>query len=381
MFKGAIKMAGKTKVLGMIFANMHDISVVELTKERTMGSVLFGGRYRMIDFPLSNMVNSGIGEVGVITKSNYQSLLDHLGSGREWDLARKQGGLHLLPPFGHVDSGMYRGRLEALYGVINFVKNSDAEYVLLSDCDVITNIDYTPIVEQHIKTGADITAVYAKSVISMEQAKNSTVFGINEEGRVTDVLIRPQISGDCDVSLNMFLIKKDFLQDIVLECASKSLYSFEKDVLQARVKEYVVMAYKHEGYYAKIDSIDTYYKANMAMLSTETRDKIFLEKRPIYTKIRDNAPAKYGIGASVKNSLIADGCIVEGTVENSILFRGVKVGKDAVIKNSIIMQNTVIGKKCDVNYVITDKSVEIQDFRNLTGSQYYPLYVGKGAKI
>ncbi len=374
-------MAGKNKVLGMIFANMHDVSVVELTKERTMGSILFGGRYRMIDFPLSNMVNSGVGEIGVITKSNYQSLLDHLGSGREWDLARKKGGLHLLPPFGHVDSGMYRGRLEALYGVINFVKNSDAEYVLLCDCDVVTNIDYAPIVEQHIKTGADITAVYAKSVITMDQAKNSTVFGINEEGRITDVLIRPQISGDCDVSLNMFLIKKTFLQDIVLECASKSLYSFEKDVLQARVREYNVMAYKHDGYYSKIDSIDTYYKANMAMLSTETRDKIFLEKRPIYTKISDNAPAKYGIGASVKNSLIADGCIVEGTVENSILFRGVKVGKDAVIKNSIIMQNTVIGKKCDVNYIITDKSVEIQDFRILTGSQYYPLYVGKGAKI
>ncbi len=179
----------------------------------------------------------------------------------------------------------------------------------------------------------------------------------------------------------MFLLKKEFLHDIVLECASKSLYSFEKDVLQARVKDYKIMAYKHDGYVAKIDSIDSYYKANMAMLDIETRNKVFLEKRPIYTKIRDNAPAKYGIGASVKNSLIADGCIVEGTVENSILFRGVKVGAGAVVKNSIIMQDTHIGKKCDINYIITDKQVDIQDFRLLTGSQYYPLYVGKGAKI
>ncbi len=189
-------MAGNNKVLGMIFANMHDVSVRDLTKERTIGSILFGGRYRMIDFPLSNMVNSGVDEVGVITKSNYQSLLDHLGSGREWDLARKKGGLHLLPPFGRVDSGMYRGRLEALYGVWNFVRNSSAEYVLLSDCDVITNIDYSPILKYHIDNEADITVVYAKNIISMEQAKNSTVYGINEEGRVTDVLIRPQISGD-----------------------------------------------------------------------------------------------------------------------------------------------------------------------------------------
>ncbi len=374
-------MGGKNKVLGLIFANMHDVSVADLTKERTMGSILYGGRYRMIDFPLSNMVNSGVDEVGVITKSNYQSLLDHLGSGREWDLARKKGGLHLLPPFGHVDSGMFRGRLEALYGILNFVKNSDAEYVLLSDCDVITNIDYAPIVQKHIEEEADITVVYAKSVITMEQAKNSTILGVNEGERITDVLIRPQISGDCDISLNMFVLKKEFLQNIVLECASKSLYSFEKDVLQARVKEYKVIGYKHDGYYQKIDSTDTYYKANMAMLDTDTRDQVFLDKRPIYTKIRDNAPAKYGIGANVKNSLIADGCIVEGTVENSILFRGVKVSEGAVVRNSIIMQDTCIGKKCDINYVITDKMVDIRDFRLLTGSQYYPLFVGKGAKI
>lgn len=374
-------MTGKGNVLGLIFANMHDDTVVDLTKSRTMGSILFGGRYRLIDFPLSNMVNSGISEVGVITKSNYQSLLDHLGSGREWDLARKKGGLHLLPPFGHVGSGIYRGRLEALYGVWDFVKNSSAEYVVLSDCDAVTNIDYSAIVRQHIDTLADITIVYGKSIITMEQAKSSTIFAVNDDNRIFDVLINPQISGACNISLNMFVISKEFLKNIVLEAASRSLYSFEKDVLQAHVKEYKIMGYKHDGYFSKIDSTNSYYKANMALLDANNREKLFLSESPIYTKIRDNAPAKYGIDASVKNSLIADGCIIEGTVENSILFRGVKVDKGATIKNAILMQDTYIGQKCDINYVITDKKVNIGNYRLLTGSQFYPLFVGKGATI
>ena len=151
-------------VLGLVFANMHDTTLGDMTKNRTMGSVMFGGRYRLIDFPLSNMVNSGISEVGVITKSNYQSLLDHLGSAREWDLARKKGGLYILPPFGNVESTLYRGRIEALYGAMSFIKHSRAKYVILSDCDVVTNIDYKPIVAAHIESGADITAVSADSI-------------------------------------------------------------------------------------------------------------------------------------------------------------------------------------------------------------------------
>ncbi len=374
-------MSSNRKVLGLIFSNMHDNTIPDITKERTMGSVLFGGRYRLIDFPLSSMVNSGVDEVGVITKSNYQSLLDHLGSGREWDLARKIGGLHLLPPFSHVQSGMYRGRLEALYGVWDFIKTSDADYVIMSDCDVVANMDFAKVVEYHIATGADITSVYATDVVSAEQAQHATVFSINDEGRVVDVLINPVISGACNISLNMFVLSKEFLKNIVLESASRSLYSFEQAILQARTHEYKIMAYRHEGYFSKITSMETFYKANMSLLNSENRAKLFLETSPIYTKVRDNPPAKFAIGASVKNSLIGDGCIIEGTVENSVLFRGVKVGKGAVVKNSILMQDTNIGSKCDINYVITDKNVKISDMRLLTGSQNYPLFLGKGAVI
>ena len=374
-------MSRNKKVLGLIFSNMHDNTIADLTKERTMGSVLFGGRYRLIDFPLSNMVNSGIDEVGVITKSNYQSLLDHLGSGREWDLASKNGGLHLLPPFSHVSSGMYRGRLEALYGVWDFIKTSDADYVVLSDCDVVASVDFASIVDSHISSGADITAVYAKDVITVEQAQKATVFGINDDGRIVDVLTNPYMSGACNVSLNMFVLSKEFLKNLVLEANSRGLVSFEKDILQARTHEYKIMAYRFDGYFSRICSMDTFYKANMNLLSTANREKLFLQTRPIYTKVRDNPPAKFAIGAKVKNSLIGDGCIIEGTVENSVLFRGVKVGKGAVVKNSILMQDTVIGSKCEVSCVVSDKNVKVSDMRMLTGSQNYPLYLGKGAVI
>ncbi len=374
-------MSSNKKFLGIIFSNMHDNCITDLTKNRTMGSVLFGGRYRLIDFPISNMVNSGVDEVGVITKSNYQSLLDHLGSGREWDLSRKRGGLHLLPPFSNNSSGMYRGRLEALYGIYDFINGSDADYVVMSDCDVVTNLNIENIINRHIDTKADITIVYARDVLQLEQAQHSTVLGVDEDERVYDVLLRPQLSGACNVSLNMYVIGREFLKNIILETASRSLFSFEQDIIQARRNEYKIMGYKHNGYYSKITSMDTYFKANMSLLNTENRNKLFVNDTPIYTKVRDNPPAKFGIGASVKNSLIADGCIIDGTVENSILFRGVRVGKGACVRNSIIMQNASIGKKSDVNYIITDKNVVINEFKILTGSQNHQLFIGKNVVI
>lgn len=369
------------KILGVIFANMHEDVIPELTRRRTMGSVLFGGRYRLIDFALSNLVNSGVSEVGVITKSNYQSLLDHLGSGREWDMARKNGGLHLLPPFSSISSGMYRGRLEALYGISDFIKCSDADYVIMTDCDVVTSLDYNAVFEAHVKSGADITAVYSSANLTIDEAEHGNVLGIDDSGRVNNVLINPQISGECNVALNSYIISKDLLMSIVMDGAAKGIYSFAKSILQDKCSNYKIMAYKHDGYFSKITSIKTYYDANMALLDTACRRKLFPENAPVYTKIRDNPPAKFAIGANVKNSLIADGCIIEGTVENSILFRGAKVGKGTVIKDSIIMQDTVIGKGCHVECMITDKIVNITDGKILTGSKNYPVYVGKGAQI
>ena len=368
-------------VLGLIFANMHDMTVGDLTKNRTMGSVLFGGRYRLIDFPLSNMVNSGITAVGVITKDNYQSLLDHLGSAREWDLARKKGGLYILPPFGNANAALYTGRIEALNGAMSLIKHSLADYVVMSDCDVVTNMDFRPIVEQHVESGADITVVAHTGQYSNEDCRVSTILNLADDGRVQSVLIRPDLSGTCTASLNIFVMKKDFLISLVNDSIARGQVSFETDVLQAKCGELNIMAYEYDNYFSKINSVATYLKASQELLEPENARKLFPPKRPIYTKVSDNAPVKYDLDSKVNNSLIADGCIIEGEVENSVLFRGVKVAKGAKVKNCILMQGTVVGAKSDVNYVITDKDVTIGDSHILNGAPSYPMFVGKGASV
>ena len=368
-------------VLGLVFANMHDTTLGDMTKNRTMGSVMFGGRYRLIDFPLSNMVNSGISEVGVITKSNYQSLLDHLGSAREWDLARKKGGLYILPPFGNVESTLYRGRIEALYGAMSFIKHSRAKYVVLSDCDVVTNIDYKPIVAAHIESGADITAVAHTGVYSSDDIKTSTVFNVDADENVTSVLINPDISGTCTTSLNVFVMSMDFLIETVNDAMARGNVSFERNILQEKCRELKIKIYEYDNYFSKLNSPESYFKSNMALLEPENARKLFVPKRSIYTKVSDNAPVKYDLDSKVSNSLIADGCIIEGEVENSVLFRGVKVGKGAKVKNCILMQGTVVGDNAELNYLITDKNVSICENHILTSSLQYPMYVGKGASV
>lgn len=368
-------------VLGLVFANMHDTTLGDMTKNRTMGSVMFGGRYRLIDFPLSNMVNSGISEVGVITKSNYQSLLDHLGSAREWDLARKKGGLYILPPFGNVESTLYRGRIEALYGAMSFIKHSRAKYVILSDCDVVTNIDYKPIVAAHIESGADITAVAHTGVYSSDDIKTSTVFNVDADKNVTSVLINPDISGTCTTSLNVFVMSMDFLIETVNDAMARGNVSFERNILQEKCRELKIKIYEYDNYFSKLNSPESYFKSNMALLEPENARKLFVSKRSIYTKVSDNAPVKYDLDSKVSNSLIADGCIIEGEVENSVLFRGVKVGKGATVKNCILMQGTVVGDNAELNYLITDKNVSICENHILTSSPQYPMYVGKGASV
>lgn len=368
-------------VLGLVFANMHDTTLGDMTKKRTMGSVMFGGRYRLIDFPLSNMVNSGISEVGVITKSNYQSLLDHLGSAREWDLARKKGGLYILPPFGNVESTLYRGRIEALYGAMSFIKHSRAKYVILSDCDVVTNIDYKPIVAAHIESGADITAVAHTGVYSSDDIKTSTVFNVDADKNVTSVLINPDISGTCTTSLNVFVMSMDFLIETVNDAMARGNVSFERNILQEKCRELKIKIYEYDNYFSKLNSPESYFKSNMALLEPENARKLFVPKRSIYTKVSDNAPVKYDLDSKVSNSLIADGCIIEGEVENSVLFRGVKVGKGAKVKNCILMQGTVVGDNAELNYLITDKNVSICENHILTSSPQYPMYVGKGASV
>jgi glucose-1-phosphate adenylyltransferase len=369
-------------MLGLIFANLHDETIPDLTKNRTMGSVPFGARYRMIDFPLSNMVNSGITSVGVITKGNYQSLLDHLGSGDEWDLSRKTGGLQLLPPYGHERRrGLYRGRMEAMHSVNNYITTSNADYVLMTDCNVIVNMDYNHIIEYHKEKEADITIVYGRGKFKAGELLTRTVLNADADGRINDVLIYPDMEGEFDTTMNMYILKRDFLLELITETSSRNLYSFETDVVQKRVKDFKMFGYKYNGYYEQVDGILNYFSANMAMMNYEKRQVLFPRRRPIYTKVRDDAPAKYGLESEVNNSLVADGCVIEGKVENCVLFRGVKIGKGAVVKNCILMQDTVIGDKCELNYVISDKNVKVGGYRSIFGTEDYPVFVAKGASV
>lgn len=367
-------------VLGLVFASMHDSYVSELTKQRTMGSIPFGGRYRLIDFPLSNFVHSGVSEVGVITKSNYSSLLDHLGSGREWDLARKKGGLHLLPPYSQ-EGGIYSGRLDALNNIWSFVEHSNAKYVIMSNCDVVTTINFNPVLKQHMENEADITLVYSRGLYNFEKNNCTTVLEFNDENRLADALVDPQISGECNIWLEMCIVTKDFLKKIVSDAASRNQSSFTREILQRQRDDFKIMGYRHEGFFTRIDSIQDYYIANRLLLDPEKKDALFRKDMPVMTKIGDTGPVKYGLESNIKDSLIADGCIIEGTVINSILFRGVRVGKGTVVKDCVLLQGTKVGENCSISSVITDKNVEISNEKVLTGSETYPLYIGKGGKI
>ncbi len=374
-------MASMANVLGLIFANMHEQLLPELTKARAMASVPFGCKYRLVDFPLSSMVNSGITQVGIITKQNYYSLMTHLGMGSEWDLARKTGGLHILPPYGREGTGIYRGRLEALAGAYQFINESSADYVVLADSNVVANMDLKPIVDFHEKNDADITCVYGNVVYPVERAQAQTVIEVDENNAVFDVLARPTMSGEMNVMMNIYVMKRTFLEELIRESECRSLYSFETDILQHKLKDYKVMGYKYEGYFEIIDSMKTYYKATMDMMNRAVSKEVFNLAVPIYTKVHDVAPAKYGIDCSVKSSIIADGCIIDGVVENSVLFRGVKVGKGAVVKNSIVMAGTVIEEKASFIDAIADKDVTVTKNRVITGSVDFPVYINKGGVV
>lgn len=373
---------------GIIFSNIHDSNISELTRLRTIASVPFGCRYRLIDFTLSNMVNSGIKNVDVITHYNYHSLMDHLGSGKDWDLARARGGIKILPPFvsAFANSGntLYATRLEALKGITDAISHIQDDYVVLSDCDVICNIDLNDIINDHIKNNADMTIAVKRMNLTPEKAKINTLYTSDEAGNVTDIMAYPtNFSGEADVSLNIVVMSRAYLQTMVLDAVAHNYVSMTRDIIGRNLGHGNFRVYRYDGYFAVISSLTDYFEHSMELITdADARNALFGEKtRPIYTKVRNSAPAKYIGNATVKNSLVADGCVIEGHVENSILFRGVKVGKNTVVKNSILFQDTFTGENVSLNYVLTDKDVVIRDGVTLSGAQSMPIYVAKGKMI
>lgn len=368
------------KILGIVFSNMHDNTMGSLTMERTMASIPYGGRYRLIDFTLSSLVNSGIHDVGIIAKNNYQSLMDHLGSGKEWDLSRKNGGLCVLPPYSRSGSGVYKGRLEALSGILHYIKSFKGDYVVMTDCDTVAVVDYQKMLQFHEAKNADITVFYKSKDITKEQRNNTTLLQMDEDGRVRDVLMD---TGDKrgNAFLDKILIRKDLLERIVMDAASHNKVSFTREVLQNQKDTLRIFGYEFNGYLADIKSVAAYYHCSMELLNPTVRAELFQPLRPVYTRVRDEVPVKYGIKAVAKNSMIADGCVIQGTVENSIIFRGVKISKGAVVKNSIIMQGAIVGENANLDCVILDRNVILRDGRTLIGCESYPICIEKGAVI
>ncbi len=367
---------------GIIFSNLHDNNIAELTRLRTMASVPFGCRYRLIDFALSNMVNSGVTNVSVIAHNNYHSLMDHVGSGKDWDLARRSGGLRILPPFitaSSKDDTLFSTRLEALCSISDVIDHIKEDLVVMSDCDGICNIDLNAMIEEHVSSGAEMTFAVKRMALSNEKAKHETVVKADENGFITAITENPDgADGEQNVIINITIINTDVLSEKVHEARNKKLKNLYTDIVEDMMKAKRVKIYDYDGFYADITSMSDYYECNMSILEKENRDALFAVKgRPVLTKVRNSAPTKYAEGSKVVNSMIADGCIIEGTVENSMLFRGVTVGKGTVVKNCVLFQDVKTGENVFLNCVIADKNVSINDNVMLSGHRTVPFYIEK----
>ena len=374
------------KALGIIFPNSYDNWVPELVNVRLMASIPFASRYRMVDFVLSSMANSGIDNISVIVKKNYHSLMDHLGSGREWDLVRKHGGLNIFPPFMESDSRAYLGRAGALANTLDFLRSQKEKYVVMTDSNIAVNFDFSKMIDAHIESGADITVAYNEQELPAnflyhEANDRDHYYTLNiNNGRVEKILINAKDKGVQNFSMNMYVVERELLINLINEASLRGNEYFERDVLIPQLGKLNVQAYKYDGYLARITGMKSYFDENMKLLDDYNIDALF-EGNQIYTKIRDDNPTRYIDGAKVKNTMAADGCVIEGEVENCVLFRGVKIAKGAVVKNCVLMQDTVVEAGANVEYTITDKDVVISAGKELKGNDSFPVYIPKFHKV
>ncbi|MCD8110130.1 MAG: glucose-1-phosphate adenylyltransferase subunit GlgD [Clostridiales bacterium] len=367
--------------LGIIFPNQYDELVPELTSERLMASIPFASRYRMIDFALSSMVNSGITNISVLARQNYHSLMDHLGAGREWDLVRKNGGLTVWPPFAEKTMSLFKGRIEALVHIVSFLSEQKEKYVILSDTNIATSFDFKKFIQAHIDSEAAVTVAYTRqplpeSAMAAKQMNKGMYYTYDiEDGVVTNMYINVQEPGEQNFGMNIYCIDRELLIRLVKEAYMLGGVYFERDVLLKKLDEMKVVAYRFDGYYGRISDMKSYFDENMRLLEEENLEKLF--STPVYTKLRDDNPTRYINGSSVRNVMAADGCVIEGTVENCVLFRGVRIGHGAVVKNCVLMQDTVVEPGASLEYIITDKDATITEGKEVKGTDTFPVFVAK----
>ena len=371
--------------LGIIFPNAYDSYVPELVNDRLMASIPFAGRYRMVDFVLSSMVTSGIDNISILVRNNYHSLMDHLGSGREWDLTRKNGGLSIYPPYSEKGMKVYAGRVDGLASILPTLKDQKEKYVILADSNIAVNFDFKAMLDAHIESDADVTVAYAKEEIPEAMIKNqdfsNLYFTFRMDGnRINKIYINSEEKGVQNLSMNIYIIDREFLIKEITAAFVRGYVYFERDILAPNTDKFNIQGYEFNGYKARICDMKSYFDENMKLLKDENLDGLFAGN-PIYTKVRDDNPTRYIAGAKGKNSLVADGCVIEGIVENCILFRGVKVEKGAKVKNCVLMQDTVVECGANLEYVITDKNVKVSVAQELHGTDSFPVYVAKGQTV
>lgn len=367
-------------ILGILFANVHDDLVPELTRLRSMASLPIAGRYRMVDFSLSNLVNAGISQVGIITKQNYQSLMDHVGGGKSWDLDRKSGGLFILPPFSTIDSKgeVYKGHLDALQGIMGYLQRAKQDYVVLCDCDVVSNVDIMDMYRKHVDSGADFTVAYKRGKLPKNHEDIMT-FTFDENNFVKEISL-PKKSESANYSLDITITKREFLIELLSKVPS-SYTSISRHLLARHTDKFKIYGYEETGFAEVVDSTKKYFELNMKMLNSKNKNSLFNPARPVYTKTHDGMPTRYGIKSCVKNSLIADGCVIEGKVENCVIFRNVKVEEGATVKDCILMQGATVKQGANVSRVIMDKQSTVENNVNFAAKENDILFVAKREKV
>ncbi len=373
-------------VMGIIYTSPEDFALRDLTATRAVSALPLASSYRAIDFVLSSMVNTGVRNVGVIMQKNYLSLIDHLGSGHPWDLHTRVDGLRILPPTGVASMpGTYMGLIDALNANMNFLRRSHQEFVIVGYGNSILNADLNDLVLEHINTGADLTIAYTKDLSSdlagPDSGNKPSFMKLDDKGRVTEIEINPNAPSFPNMAIDLFVIRRKLLMFLINRAVALGQKSMD-ELLRDSIRDHslAVHGYEFNGFYRAIETVQGYFRLNLDLINPETRKALF-GKLPVFTKTRNDPPAKYMDGSAVKNSLVGNGCIIEGTVENSVLFRGVHVARGAVVRNSVLMQDSYVMENAELENVIFDKDVTIRRSGRLVGQPLFPIVVGKGMTL
>ena len=365
-------------VMGLIFAN--DATLGDLTDKRTMASLPFGGRYRQVDFALSNLACAGVRHVGIITRHNYQSLINHVGSGEEWGLELEEGGLEYLTPYANSTTVNYRGKLESLYTAMSFLETGpEDELAVMIDSAVLSNIDLNKILASHIESGKDITIV-TKAGIANGTKQLDLALKVDEKGNVQDMAVDYQAPADYLASMDIFVLSKQFLIRQVREHIAHNLYHMDRDLVLGlwQKGELSVNVCTFEGVALFNESVEEYFRNSLALTTKKVRHDLFSGNHPIYTKVRDRVPSYYGEGCQIDGCIVADGCMLEGQAENCVLFRQVTLKPGAKLQNCVIMNDTVIGEGAEICNVILDKDVTVRPGAKLVGTLTTPIIIKRG---